>query len=194
MEGAITYPLNNVVADAAGNAVSTTVISNIKGGIPATGWYIDVHVGPTLATAEQAASVACGAVVNSNTSIASAQSVTTTLSITPSPNQSAYGVSLFTLRGQTLTVYTIVYHLVPGSMHAAHIHAGSCQYQSPGDILYPLTSLTANAKGFATSTTVISGITAIPSTGWYINIHYGTDLSTQVGFDPIDCGNVNLLY
>ncbi len=193
-DGAIIYPLANVVANAAGNSVSKTVISGITGGIPATGWHISVHVGPTQATPEQGAAVACGNITNSNTSLSAAQSVTTTLGITPSPNQSTYGVSLLALRGTTLTVYTTVFHLVPGSSHAAHIHAGICEYQIPGNILYPLTVLTANQKGIARSVTTITGINAIPSSGWYVNIHYGTDFSTQVGFDPIDCGNVNTIY
>lgn len=194
VDGAIIYPLNDVVANAAGNAVSTTIISGVKSGIPATGWYINVHVGPTLAVAMQAAPLACGNIMNSNTSTASIQTAVTTLGPTTAPNQSAYGVSLLTLKGDTLTVYTTVYHLVPGSSHMAHIHAGSCQYQVPGSVLYPLTVLTADAKGMATSTTTISGISAIPVAGWYINIHYGTDLSTQVGYDPIDCGNVSVVY
>ena len=74
-----------------------------------------------------------------------------------------------------------------------HIHAGSCEYQVPGNVLYPLSILTANAKGTATAATTIKGIAAIPLAGWYINIHYGTDLSTPVGYDPIDCGNVTTI-
>jgi hypothetical protein len=192
-DGAIIYPLTNVVGNAAGNAVSKTVISGIKNGIPATGWYINISVGPTISTPAQGAAIACGNIANSNTSRAAAQSVTTALGATSSPNQSAYGVSLLALRGSTLTVYTTVYHLVPGSSHAAHIHAGSCEYQTPGSILYPLTTLTANAKGVARSVTTISGVGAIPTAGWYINIHSGTDLSTQIGFDPIACGNATII-
>ena len=193
VDGAIIYPLNDVVANAAGNAVSTTVINNVNGGIPALGWYINVHVGASLATPEQAAALACGTIINTSVG-ASVQSTVTTLGVTPSPNQSAYGASVLTLKGKTLTVYTTVYHLVPGSMHMEHIHAGSCQYQVPGNVLYPLTELVANAKGVAIASTTIRDITAIPLAGWYINIHYGTDLSTQVGYDPIDCGNVNVIY
>lgn len=188
--GAIIYQLSNVVANAAGNAVSTTVINGITGGIPATGWHINVHVGPTLATLEQGASVACGNITNSSRS----SSVIATLGVTTSPNQRTYGVSLLALKGTTLIVYTTVYHLVPGSSHAAHIHVGNCEYQTPGDVLYTLTELKANQWGVARSVTTIPGIEAIPTAGWYINIHYGTDLSTQVGYDIINCGNVNIIY
>ncbi|MGH2481590.1 MAG: hypothetical protein ACRDHW_18205 [Ktedonobacteraceae bacterium] len=41
-------------------------------------------------------------------------------------------------------------------------------------------------------TTTIQNVTGIPSTGWYVNVHRGTDLSTQTGFDPIACGDVTL--
>jgi hypothetical protein len=41
-----------------------------------------------------------------------------------------------------------------------------------------------------TETTVIQGVPSIPEHGWYINVHRTTDLSTQTGFDPITCGNV----
>jgi hypothetical protein len=192
-DGAVIYPLTNVVGNAAGNAVSKTVISGVRGGIPATGWYINIHVGPTMATPAQGAAIACGNIANSHTSLAAAQSVTAALGATPSPNQSAYGVSLLVLRGSTLTIYTTVYHLAPGSSHTAHIHAGSCEYQTPGSVLYPMTTLTANNRGVARSITTISGVGAIPTVGWYINIHNGTDLSTQIGYDPIACGNATII-
>lgn len=59
--GKILYPLKNVIADAAGNATSVTTINNIAGGIPASGWNIAVHQGPTAQTGE----FFCGNIVNS---------------------------------------------------------------------------------------------------------------------------------
>ncbi|HLG61430.1 MAG TPA: CHRD domain-containing protein [Ktedonosporobacter sp.] len=58
--GKILYPLKNVVADAAGNSTSITTINNIAGGIPATGWNVAVHQGPTVQTGE----LFCGNIVN----------------------------------------------------------------------------------------------------------------------------------
>ena len=63
--GAIKHMLNNVVADSHGNALTVTTLSNIKG-IPQTGWYINVHHGPDLATTANAAPIYCGNVVNPN--------------------------------------------------------------------------------------------------------------------------------
>lgn len=66
MMGNILYTLNNVVADSHGNYVGTTVIPNVKNGVPASGWYINVHHGPGLATADQMAPITCGNILNSS--------------------------------------------------------------------------------------------------------------------------------
>ena len=60
MMGPIVYPLNNVVADGRGNAFTTTTISHVMKGVPASGWYINVHHGPGLATPDQMAPIYCG--------------------------------------------------------------------------------------------------------------------------------------
>ena len=62
--GAIVYPLNNVVADEHGNAFTTTTISGVANGIAASGWYINVHHGPGLATPAQMAPIYCGNISN----------------------------------------------------------------------------------------------------------------------------------
>src|SRR5436853_3416232 len=54
------YPFNNVVTDATGNGTATTTINNITSGIPASGWDITVHTGPTA----EASRLLCGNVVN----------------------------------------------------------------------------------------------------------------------------------
>ena len=184
--GPILYPLNNLVANAAGDAQATTVIPEVEGGIPASGWYVNVHNGPMLATPDEAIPIACGNVHNAN----NAQTVKTFLGATPSPNQAVSGSSILTLNNETLTVIVTVSGLVPGSVHPEHIHAGSCQSQSPGTIVYPLNNLVADKNGDATSTTVIKDVETIPQNAWYVNVHRSTDLTTQTGFDPIACGNV----
>jgi hypothetical protein len=75
-------------------------------------------------------------------------------------------------------------------MHAAHIHAGSCESQ--GAVVHPLTTVAADASGNANVTTTIDNVSSIPSSGWYVNVHHSTDLSTQTGFNPIACGNVTV--
>lgn len=53
------YPFKDVVVDTAGNGTTTTMIQLI-GGIPATGWHITVHRGPTAQTGD----LLCGNIVN----------------------------------------------------------------------------------------------------------------------------------
>ncbi len=190
-DGTPVYPLNNVVADTAGNGISTTTIKNVPGGIPATGWHITVHSGPTLKTPAEALAISCGNVVNQQTATNTTQSVSVPLDGANADNQQATGTANLSLDQGTLTVKTTVSNLVPGSEHAAHIHAGSCESQLPGNIIYPLNTLKADTHGVANSVTVIPNVSSIPSSGWYINIHFSTDLSTQTGFDPIACGNID---
>jgi hypothetical protein len=188
--GPIKYMLNNVDANAAGDATSTTVIHNVEKGIPAHGWYINVHNGPRLQPADQFIPLACGEINHSNTSSSQVQTVRIALGATNADDQSASGSARLTLKDEVLTVVVTVHRLVPGSRHAEHIHAGSCQQQLPGTIVYMLKDLAADKDGNATATTVIKDGEHIPTSGWYINVHRTTDLSNQTGFDPIDCGDV----
>ncbi len=59
-EGQILYPFNNVIVDATGSGTSITTIDNVTGGIPASGWCVMVHSGPTA----EASPLLCGNVVN----------------------------------------------------------------------------------------------------------------------------------
>jgi Cu/Zn superoxide dismutase len=44
-QGAVKYPLDDLVASAAGTAQTTTVIQNVDQAPPASGWYMNVHLG-----------------------------------------------------------------------------------------------------------------------------------------------------
>jgi len=44
-QGAVKYPLNDLVASPTGTAETTTVIQNVDQAPPASGWYINVHLG-----------------------------------------------------------------------------------------------------------------------------------------------------
>jgi hypothetical protein len=107
-----------------------------------------------------------------------------------SPSQRAVGAATLRLNGTTLTVIVTARNLAPNSSHPQHIHAGSCQSQTPGSIVHMLNPLVADHRGSARAVTVIHNVASIPATGWYINIHRASDLNDQWGFDPILCGNV----
>jgi Cu/Zn superoxide dismutase len=182
------YSLANVVADAHG-VVNTTSKISVPDGIPAKNWHIEIHNGPGLTTANQSLSLVCGDVVNPNPSLKSMQTVQVALQTQSNDkSQQASGNATLTLSGHTLTVELTLTGLEPNSQHMAHIHSGSCASQGP--VVYNLTVVKADASGKSTTTTVIQNVNAIPASGWYINVHYGTDLSTQTGFDPIACGDV----
>lgn len=188
-QGAVVYPLQNVVADAHGVGSSTTVIKNVKTLQP-TGWFLNVHNGPGLSPADQFLPIVCSDLTFSNISPTSSLSVQVPLTAAPgsSASESASGTAHLTLSGSTLTVKLTLTGLQPGTSHAAHIHAGSCESQ--GAVVHPLNSVVADSSGNYNGTTTIKNVSSLPGSGWYVNVHYSTDLSTQTGFNPIACGNV----
>lgn len=189
-QGPVVYTLNNVLGDARGVGSSTTVIQNVKT-IPASGWYVNVQNGPGDAPPDQAVSIVCNDLVFSNVSPTKALSVHVPLNAAPGSNASekASGTAQLSLSGSTLTVKLILSGLQPHSSHAAHIHAGSCQNQG-GAVIYTLKNVVADASGKSNETTTIKNVKSIPASGWYVNVHYSTDIATQTGFNPIACGNV----
>ncbi|MHB1536821.1 MAG: plastocyanin/azurin family copper-binding protein [Acidimicrobiales bacterium] len=89
-----------------------------------------------------------------------------------------------------LRVTVSVSGLPAGSTHPDHIHYGTCS--SNGGIAYSLDDLVADSSGNATATTVVSGPPnlAIPSAGWFVNVHNGPTLSTSSGATSVACGDV----
>jgi hypothetical protein len=181
--GAIKYPLQTLTADATGQSTATTVLQNITA-IPASGWYIAVHNGPDMKTADEVVEIACGDILNPS----QATTVTATLGASSSPNEAAVGMAQLSVTKNVLTVTLDVTGLAPNSSHAAHIHSGSCL--NTQQVVHDLGPLIADANGHATKTVTIAGVSAIPQTGWDINVHYSTDLSTQTGYNPILCGDI----
>ena len=57
--GGVAYALLQVVADASGNAVATSTVREYYS-MPASGWYVNVHLGEDLGEAEYVPSISCG--------------------------------------------------------------------------------------------------------------------------------------
>jgi len=90
---------------------------------------------------------------------------------------------------QTLTVTVKLIGLAPNSTHPAHIHKGDCN--SDGATVFPLDPIKADATGVGTSeTTITQDAKAIPESGWYINVHNGPDMTTDLQKASIACGNI----
>jgi len=189
--GAIVYSLNPLVADAHGVGTSETTIAKVEHGIAEKGWYVNIHNGPTLNTAEEANPIACANIEKKGED---GSQVHVTLSGTMAPDQSAHGQTQLRIEGNKIIVKMTISGLAPKSAHIAHIHAGSCASQGP--VVYPLALVTADAKGNATvSTTItVANIKNFISAQLYINVHEAgtmSGMSKQQGFDPIACGDIS---
>jgi hypothetical protein len=82
-------------------------------------------------------------------------------------------------------------NLEPGSTHPTYLRAGSCD--APGDPLFvALKPLVADPNGSASATSTVTNVNAVPTGGWLIMSHRGTNLDSQIDYDPILCGNIAL--
>ncbi len=180
------YPLKPVAADQYGAGENTTTVKGVAGGIPDKEWHLALHF---PASAKQETVLVCATVLNPKPSTTEKQTVKVWLHGMPHQQggDGAYGRAHMSLSGTTLTVALAIGGLAPDSKHAAHIHSGSCAKQGP--VVYTLETVTADASGRAHVVTKIQNVKSIAG-DWYINVHNGTDLTTQVGFQPISCGNV----
>lgn len=109
--------------------------------------------------------------------------------LSPKNNSSVTGNAKLNFIGAgKLQVQVQVSGLAPNSVHPEHIHAGTCA--AGGPITIPLNNLTAGPDGKASSTTIIDGPPwfAIPTRGWFINVHQGPTMSDG-GATPISCGD-----
>ena len=75
------------------------------------------------------------------------------------------------------------------SSHMSHIHVGSCA-AGPGDVAITLGNVVGDSNGDGRATTTISHPYVVPSTGWYVNVHVGPDLSKAEYVEGIACGEL----
>lgn len=196
-QGKVLIPFPDLTANSGGAFTGTlTSTTSTPNGIP-SGTYFNVHLAPTaqlgLPGSLGFTPIACDNVPSGTT-----DSVTLSMKAPPQTGQNPTGTATlsYDATAKKLTVNVSMTGLVPGSVHAAHVHLGSCQSQGP--VKYPLTSLTADSSGAAKATTVIPNIASPPpSSGWYVNTHLGSpsqllsaNKSPTLYFQPIACGNV----
>jgi len=186
-QGNVLYALPNITADASGKATLTHTIQNVAGGLPANGWYLNVHDG-TGDDAYSKLDIACVDIHNIDKSTAGKETARLTFARGMAPSQNASGSAQLHIESGKLVVTVHVSGLEPGSTHPEHIHTGSCANQ--GAIVHPLANLIADGSGSATVTTTIASVSSIPSSGWYVNVHRGVNLNSPIDFDPIACGDV----
>lgn len=191
--GKVVYNLSVIKSTDIGFADVITKLKDVAGGIPETGWHMNVSNGPGTTTDDQSMVITCANIFNPTASTKSSQNVQATLNEAFAPNQSVSGNAQLNVNNDQLTVLITLKGLVPNSKHMAHVHAGSCASQGP--IKYDLKTIVANATGEATSTTVIPKVKAVPRNGWYVNIHLGSsDMKSQASNDPFACGDITTLH
>jgi hypothetical protein len=88
----------------------------------------------------------------------------------------------------SFTVSIQLHGLVPNSSHVSHVHVGSCA--KPGNVAYALLQVVADAAGNATATSTVSEYYSMPSTGWYVNVHSGPDLTEAEYTASVACGDL----
>jgi CHRD domain len=192
--GQIVYDLLPLIADAHGVGLSTTSIAGVMSGIPARGWAVNIHNGPTFATGLDARPIACGNITSVQAAARGEQSARATLATTISPDENVHGMAQISRMDQTIIVTLSLSGMAPNTTHLAHIHAGSCAAQGP--VLFPLKPIVADAQGRAMTITTIT-VHTLPPAHWYINVHEAGTMAammTPQGFLPIACGNGGSLF
>jgi hypothetical protein len=93
------------------------------------------------------------------------------------------------IKGAANFVVSIQIHgMKPNSSHVSHVHVGTCA--KPGGVAYALLQVVADAAGNATATSTVSEYYSMPSTGWYVNVHEGPDLTEAEYAPSISCGDL----
>jgi hypothetical protein len=78
--------------------------------------------------------------------------------------------------------------MTPGSIHVSHVHAGRCS--APGGIVYNLQSVVAGSSGIATTISTVPAVYLVPTSGWYVNVHFGPDFTEAQYAPSISCGDL----
>jgi hypothetical protein len=78
--------------------------------------------------------------------------------------------------------------MTPGSIHVSHVHSGRCS--QPGGIAYNLQSVVAGSSGTATTISTVPAAYLVPTSGWYVNVHFGPDFTEAKYAPSISCGDL----
>jgi len=180
--------LTQLSADAKGaGSISDQFTANVNA-VPTSGWYVAVN-NATGTDVYSKIIIACVDVPVSLTSGTSKQTISLPVTSGVGYSQYSTGSAQLRLNGTTLTINITAANLEPGSTHPTYIRSGSCA--DPGDQVYSLAPLVADANGNATVTSTVQNVTQIPTTGgWLIMSHRGVNMTTQIDYDPILCGAV----
>ncbi len=176
--------------DIGAGTISAQFTANVNA-VPTSGWYIAVN----NATGTDVYSTIVIACANIPVTLTTGTQKVTIVGqpVTDGVGYSQYSTGQAELRldGTTLTINMTAVNLEPGSTHPTYLYAGSCA--APGAQLFvPLKPLVADGNGSASATSTVVNVNQVPTGGWIIMSHRGTNLSSQIDYDPILCGNIPL--
>jgi hypothetical protein len=81
-----------------------------------------------------------------------------------------------------------IHGMKPNSSHVSHVHIGTCAKQ--GNIAYALLQVVADGAGNANATSTVTEYYSMPTTGWYVNVHEGPDLTEAEYAVSVSCGTL----
>jgi Cu/Zn superoxide dismutase len=153
----VTFP--DLYADERGNAtLVTTVPTNAAANFVASGFYVDVHAGPS--TGGDTAVISCGDV---NVQPQKSAAVTWLKG-----TSGAHGRAQLFQKGSDVTVWVSFSGLTPGP-HAVHLHVGTCA--APGTIAVSLGDVTAGPDGKASMKIASTSTIPVVGKGYSLDVH-----------------------
>lgn len=186
--GRIVAMFPDVAADPYGALKGLVRSRNAVAAVPATS-HLEIELGPAAEGAQTPGStrIACADIAGAH--------LATRLTLVPFAGQHPSGTVTLTYLGRgRVDIHIVVRGLAPGSVHAGHVHFGSCRQQS--GVLFTLGNVSADAQGEVNSSTTLTGIPMPPSAHeWYADLHLapvsGLEAKGQptLLFQPLLCGD-----
>ncbi len=157
---ALTFP--DIYADERGHAkLVTTVPTDTAANFVATGFYVDVHAGPSVGGDTPV--IACGD-VNVKPEKSGKSFAATWLK----GANHEHGRAQLIQKGSDVTVWISLSGLTPGA-HAVQIHAGTCA--APGTVAVSLGDVTAGPDGKVSMKIASTSTIPVVGTGYSLDVH-----------------------
>ena len=160
--------------DTGAGTISDQFTANVNA-VPTSGWYVAIN--NATGTDQSTARSSSHAWISQWPLPPEAESGNRQLAGDSGVGYSQYSTGNAELRldGTTLTINMTAVNLEPGSTHPTYLYAGSCA--APGAQLFvPLKPLVADGNGSACATSTVVNVNQVPTGGWIIMSHRGTNL------------------
>lgn len=174
-QGAVAITFPDLYADENGHAtLVTTVPTDAAANFVATGFYVDVHAGPS---GSDTPVISCGDVT-----VKPQKSAAVTWLKGAS---GAHGRAELVQKDSDVTVWISLKGLTPGA-HAVHLHVGTCA--APGTIAVSLGDVTAGPDGTASMKIASTSTIPVVGNGYSLDVHAGASATPG---DVVACGDLH---